>query len=693
MGELIFSNREEVLPLYDVEGVVTGNQIVKSFLRVRVPGTSLDEEILVREDQGTATTESGTLNTSMIILGLYEAAANTGPGASLFRDLIIETRPLGDISNSLDVTNDDVILYQSWVDGTISDVDAIDYIENVLNPYILANPDLFGLYVNSSNILDSETALIEVKPNQVFKLEFQSLGININLESLNAANISIPNITLAQIIVNELNVNSQLRVFDSARYDVIVPGLGLSYLTNDFADPASFADDSGSGGIGWRAWNIPTQTELDADSKYPNSSWYPMIGPLSSISTPLLIEIQDIAKTNGAYTLNNGTVIQRYETSWSDWQLLSDIIIEQPAIETGSLEINLPSLVDSSRVSVYINGVAQLTGTYTLEGTLLTILNVIRGHEVTVIVRAYTPSLDELDFNPEVDDDLLTQIHYKTDYQYVEVPIRDTTGTILSTKYYFWVKNRSIVAPKKKLSVKSISEQLRVGPEQYVTFQNLVNSSYYDAVTIAGLSQVVYQNDTFKLRFMRDLTLRDDPNGLDLKDTHTEWKLIRPKQRDKIPESLWIKLIDSACGQDLAGNKLPSTRRVSYDLRNGTSIRYGFGDDQVLADSGLIKSTLLHTILNTKLTESFGDLVFADYITFLDYSNPSSWFATQESTRAILTQIWNKAKPSQINELFFAVLEDVVAANYELTDVFKTSRLSVQSVREVDSFAYVPTYE
>lgn len=692
-GDLVFSNRVEVTPLYDINGVVSGNQVVKSFVRVKVPGTALDEEILVQEAQGPVEVQQGIINTNMVLLALYEAASNTNPGASLFKDTLIDLRPLGDISNDLSVTNDDVGLYQAWIDGSISDIDAIAYIEDVLHPYILSNPGEYAGYINNTNIVIDGSALINVIPNQTFNFEFRTLGLSIKIESLNESAINIPSITLAELMVNELSVNKQLKIFDALKYDVIVSGLGLSYLTNDFTDPASYADDSGLGGIGWRAWTVPTQAQLTADSKYPNSSWYPLVGPATDIPIPLLTVIQEIADTNGVFTLNDGTLIQRYKTTWSEWEILTDTIVERAATSNGQFVIELSGNVSTSRLSVYINGIAQLAGTYTLVGSTITIQSVKVGDEITIISRAYSPTISELAFNPEIEDDLLQQAQYKVDYQYVELPIRDSSGTVLNTKYFFWVKNRSIVSQKKKLSVKSIADQLRVGPEQYVTFQNLMNASYYDAITVSGLSQIVSKDDKFKLRFTRNLTLRDNPNDLDLKDTHTEWGLIRPKQRTRIPESLWLKVIDSACGQDIIGNKLPASRRVSYDLRNGTSTRYGFGAEQVLADSGLIKSTLLHTILNTKLTESFGDLVFADYITFLDYSNPSSWFATQESTRAILTQIWNKAKPSQINELFFAVLEDVVAANYELTDVFKTSRLSVQSVREVDSFAYVPTYE
>ena len=217
----------------------------------------------------------------------------------------------------------------------------------------------------------------------------------------------------------------------------------------------------------------------------------------------------------------------------------------------------------------------------------------------------------------------------------------------------------------------------------------------YDAITVSGLSNVVTKDDTFKLRFTRNFTLRDDPDQEDvmLKDTHTEWALIRPGQRTRIPEALWEKMVDSACGVDGAGNILPSPRRVSYDERNGTRTSFGFGAGQVLAPTELVRSTLLFTILNTKLVDDSGAVPVPDYMTFLDFGQADEWFSTVESTRNTLTRIWNEGKVAQINELFFAVLDDILASNYELTDIFKTSRLSAYSIKVVLASPAVPQYE
>lgn len=225
-----------------------------------------------------------------------------------------------------------------------------------------------------------------------------------------------------------------------------------------------------SNAIGWRAWNVPTQDELDADSRVPNSSWLPYVGEFIEVS-PTIEMVQEAA--NGAsFTLNNGTVIERYATSWADWSQLKSVQFRQTASVDGALAITIPA-VAADRVSVYVNGVAQLTGTYSISGTTLTVALVSQGSEVVVIVSAYSPTTKELEFDPSVEDDLLIQRQYKVDYQYVEVPVRGEDGMISTTKYYFWVKNRSTAARKKNLSVKSIAQLITVGPSQYLTFQNM----------------------------------------------------------------------------------------------------------------------------------------------------------------------------------------------------------------------------
>ena len=281
--------------------------------------------------------------------------------------------------------------------------------------------------------------------------------------------------------------------------------------------------------------------------------------------------------------------------------------------------------------------------------------------------------------------------------------VRDSDGTPSSTLYYFWVKNKTTAARGKKLSVQAITQALRDGPTNYLTFQNLKEAAgalpyRYDAISLSGMSYAVTKDDTFKLRFTRNFTLRDDPQELDLKDTHTEWMLLRPGQRTPIPEALWRKLTDALAGEDISGNAVPALRRVLYDERNGTTTRFGFGAEQTLAPQDLLISSVTYTIVNTQLTNtnvppSVDGVYPPDFLDFLDFDAQDEWFATPAAARQTMTDIWTKGKPTQINEIFFAALNDILANNLELTDIFKTSRLSAYSIKIAPTSTVLATYE
>ena len=55
----------------------------------------------------------------------------------------------------------------------------------------------------------------------------------------------------------------------------------------------------------------------------------------------------------------------------------------------------------------------------------------------------------------------------------------------------------------------------------------------------------------------------------------------------------------------------------------------------------------------------------------------------RESIRKFMTDLWRFAKPAQVNEIFFNVLQDSAAKNFEMTDFFKTSFISLTDVRTI----------
>lgn len=509
-----------------------------------------------------------------------------------------------------------------------------------------------------------------------------------------------------QIIIAAFGTNIVLR--DAVSVSPIIPwdngNYGNPYVVSNDPNDIEYADNAG---LGWRAWSVPTQAQLDADGKQPISSWRPYLGDFVEIQDMTLFQIQTaVTYSANPLTLNDSIVVNKNKSEWTDWRLLKDNVLSYTQVSAVVSDVTLThsEIIDASKTSVYLNGITLLSASYTIIGQNITILAVSPGSQIRVLIRHYEPSNAELAFNPAVEDNLSFQQQYKQDYEYVSLPVRDSEGSLSSTVYYFWVKNKSTVAKNKKLSIQSIANELAGGPANYITFQHLIgdgsdsNVFRYDAISISGLSYIVAKENTFKLRFTRNFTLRDDPENLELKDTHTEWALMRPNQPTRIPEALWNKMVDTACGKDAVGNTIPEIRRVLYDERNGTAIKYGFSAGQALAPKDLVLSSISYTIVNTKLVNknvpknSDGSYP-VDFIDFLDFNQSDLWFATPESTRQTLTDIWTKAKVTQINEIFFAALNDILSNNYEVSDIFKTSRLSAYSIKIVDTISAKPVYE
>ena len=463
-------------------------------------------------------------------------------------------------------------------------------------------------------------------------------------------------------------------------------------LVNDQTD-----QDSLSHTFGWRAWVEPSQADLDNDLKSPDNIWEPIYGefsPIQTLTTDYLKKIKSYQESK--LTLNNSSVVEKYESIWSDFIQVSDVFIER--IFDGraiSRVFNVETddkTIDANRLFVYVDGILQpLTNIKISKLTveLLTSINLSVGSKIVIIYKKYQPSSDELAFDPDTKDDYLVNTQYKFGYDYTSFDVRDSNDRLTQSVYYFWVKNKNTPAAGQKMSVQQAKNLLTYGPSLYMTFHNIQDASgslpiRYDAISIFGLNKFATRDDTYKLRFTRNFTLRDDPNELDLKNVHSEWALIRPAQNVRIPLNLWDKLVDSAVGKDSIGNTVPYTYLSDYDEQHGTSNRFGLGHGQVLSTQEAVVASIKHTILNTNLTINLGGTLVPDYIQNLKLSQLDKYFDKPETIRQTLDFIWREAKPKQINEIFFAVINDALANNFEFKDVFKTSRLSVYSIKTVE---------
>lgn len=486
----------------------------------------------------------------------------------------------------------------------------------------------------------------------------------------------------AESIVNAMTAGAHdIFIREKVDYSELVP-LPDDIFINDPSDPEYSSTE-----YEWRSWDVPTQAEIDGDLAAPRNAWKPYVGPETvRIADADLIKAMKADAT--PITLPDGTEIQRYASSWSDWTELKSNIVRKISNGSSLVSATFTEVPETTRMSVYQDGIQLNSATFTITGNAVSLKSVVpEGSTVTFLQRAYQPTEQELSFNPEVSDDLTVQRQYKQDYEYTEVEIRDAEGNLSGKKYYFWVKSKSVSTDAQAMSMLQATELLKNGEDTFAIFaraRGQASDPYFDSCAIFGLNSYVAKNNTFKLRFIRDFTLRDDPEELRLKNTHTEWTLIRKQQPKRIPKSLWDLITDAAAGQDAGGNPLPSQIRRDYDERNGTRSRFGFKRGQIFAETGLVRQSLLNAIINTPLTLKIGREETIDYITVLDFDKSDEWFATAASSRQTMDTIWAGARNEQINYLFFSILEDALANNYEFSDIFKTSFIAISSTTLVE---------
>lgn len=510
------------------------------------------------------------------------------------------------------------------------------------------------------------------------EIDFSEFGIGINVER--DAGIPILAASLVALLVDGW---APVYIREGVIFTPIID-FQESVLINDINDP-----DTAIFGSGWRVWPIPSQEQLDSDLLSPHNSWQPYLGKQVSIA-PSAAAIAAMKKDGR--TLKNGIAINSYNTKWSDWSPLREVRIEKISTGLVAVDFNKATFtqfateeIDLTRVSIYADGILVSPRNYVVQGenvleTIQLVNTFKEGTKILLIYRSYQPSKSEISFNSSLKDDFSVQIEYKTDYQYTKIETRNDVGTFVGAKYYFWAENTTTVKPNKSMSIAQAKNILTNGPSQFLTFAKLNPViEAFDSCVIAGLNSLVSNNDTYKLRFQNNETLRLDPEQLSLKNVHAEWVLIRRSQGAKIPAKLWNLITDAVAGQDANGNQLPSNVRQDYDQRHGTNYRFGFGVGQIFADTNLIRASIANTILNTSLLISIDGDIIPDVISALDFAKSDEWFATAESSRATMGTIWNSARAKQINEIFFEVLEDALANNYEFSDIFKTSYISVHS--------------
>jgi len=122
---------------------------------------------------------------------------------------------------------------------------------------------------------------------------------------------------------------------------------------------------------------------------------------------------------------------------------------------------------------------------------------------------------------------------------------------IINTLYYFWVKDVTAVSTQrnKTLSAKGIAQYIAHPKSSGIPFVGAINST---SVALYNVQDYVIANDSI-LHIEYDEKLNDD-------NVHIEYDIVADGNAESfVSDTLYRKLLDSFCGVDTLGNKVPDT--------------------------------------------------------------------------------------------------------------------------------------
>lgn len=538
-----------------------------------------------------------------------------------------------------------------------------------------------------------------IKAGTLFELFFDSLNVRISAKNTYSKTEAWGGLGVLTMAERQERVGVEL----GAAHDVFVR---QAVEAKVIIDPGVtvLPGPTASGVYGWTSWTLPERqlTVDDIDDEF--GSWEAVAGDYTAVG----LSLNDL-KSYISIELGSPQPTTQYEERWTPWKLIEPRVNEGTYYPTANLahEQVLESLgfdsvteEDAQRAVLYVNG-ARVTRHHTVEhgasGYYVRVpqAGIVPGSTLRAELPFKVPTADELKTKLEgTTADPTKLVEYKLDTPYVKLEERNEHGRVAKTRYFYWVRDKETPAVGKKLPVKLAAQQLRAhsGPfavPQVVKRFNQLDGrpNRYAMLVVVDLTRFVRKDNVYKLRITENGSMRDDDQDITLRTTHSEWKLVRKNQPTRIPKELWDKLVDTCCGETATGQALPFVAYSAYDERNGTTSRIGLKQGQVLSDSSQALATLKGTLLDTQvvtfdsLTSSFvqAPVEYEGY----DSSALDTYLATPTSTREFMASLWNNADPRNINELFFAVLEDALSASYELADIMKTSFVALDEVRTV----------
>ena len=152
----------------------------------------------------------------------------------------------------------------------------------------------------------------------------------------------------------------------------------------------------------------------------------------------------------------------------------------------------------------------------------------------------------------------------------------DISSQTFKTKYYFWVKNRSILPDiaSRRLSAVDVSQMIE-NPDLSGTTLSFIRN---DVVVLNNIKSYLNSSDT-----VLHIEYQNKPtDGV----IHTEWQLISEDSEKILTEPLVKKMIDTLAGVDELGSlvpdpSLPATKKIGYAIRPRQAL---VNDNQALLD-------------------------------------------------------------------------------------------------------------
>lgn len=351
-------------------------------------------------------------------------------------------------------------------------------------------------------------------------------------------------------------------------------------------------------------------------------------------------------------------------------------------------ENNAPTVF--GEMKVYVNGkYLSNRNLETKEDYVNLARSFVTGTRLKLIKPAHVPSEEDIRKN---------KYKYFTPYCYT-FKANKITG-IAEKVYYFWVEDDSYMVERGGdiSSILDVKTSLYTCDTPYMIIKNLRNpgSGYgiifgsifdefeyyspyrYTNLIIKNIAGYHTAGDKCILRFTKNYNLRNKliRNSLQLKNVHSEWKLIRKGQKKVIDRGLWNKVIESVIKYKMIDDnnfntniQIPALDRIIFDEVTKSDSRIGISFDQCILDSDFCIDVIKSVLENEIFIDA--NAVEREIIYNLDFSTPRKAVNT-------LNDIYYKFTPENVNKIFFAILEESIAYKKEYEDVMKTSWVAVE---------------